>query len=80
MRHQAVGRISFYKPPGTDGTVASTQRMVLIHCILAAFRYQRVDPNQIIICHTKPTRQVALLKLTKNSTYGRTQPMKAEGA
>ena len=80
MRHQAVGRISFYKPPGTDGTVASTQRMVLIHCILAAFRYQRVDPNQIITCHTKPARQVTLLMLTKNSTYGRTQRMKAEGA
>lgn len=80
MRHQAVGRISFYKPPGTDGTVASTQRMVLIHCILAAFRYQRVDPNRIILCHTKPARQVASLMLTKNSTYGRTQRMKAEGA
>ena len=80
MRHQAVGRISFYTPPGTAGTVASTQRMVLIHCILSAFRYQRVAPSQIIICHTEPARQVALLMLTKNSTYGRTQRMKAEGA
>ena len=80
MRHQAVVRISFYNPPGADGTGAGTQRMVLIHCELAAFRYQRVDPNQMIICHTKPARQIALLMLTKNSTYGRTQRMKAEGA